>query len=89
MAALELGAGWVPGVLRNVDHLLRSFSRFERAGAEAAACVDRCAASPSRWRNGAELLGPARRDDDPRRLADEPERTSAKSAWAKRLRGRP
>jgi uncharacterized protein len=30
-AAIELGATWVPGLLRNVDHALRSFSRFEPA----------------------------------------------------------
>ena len=30
-AAIELGASWVPGLLRNVDHALRSFSRFEPA----------------------------------------------------------
>ncbi len=29
--AIELGASWVPGMLRNVDHALRSFSRFEPA----------------------------------------------------------
>jgi uncharacterized protein len=28
-AAIELGASWVPGLLRNVDHALRSFSKFE------------------------------------------------------------
>jgi uncharacterized protein len=28
-AAIELGASWVPGMLRNVDHALRSFSKFE------------------------------------------------------------
>jgi predicted TIM-barrel fold metal-dependent hydrolase len=28
-AAIELGATWVPGMLRNVDHALRSFSKFE------------------------------------------------------------
>ena len=28
-AAIELGATWVPGLLRNVDHALRSFSKFE------------------------------------------------------------
>jgi uncharacterized protein len=28
-AAIELGATWVPGLLRNVDHAHRSFSRFE------------------------------------------------------------
>jgi len=33
-AAIELGATWVPGLLRNVDHALRSFSRFEPALAE-------------------------------------------------------
>ncbi len=30
-AAIELGATWVPGLLRNVDHALRSFSKFEPA----------------------------------------------------------
>jgi uncharacterized protein len=30
-AAIELGASWVPGLLRNVDHALRSFSRHEPA----------------------------------------------------------
>ena len=30
-AAIELGAMWVPGLLRNVDHALRSFSKFEPA----------------------------------------------------------
>ncbi|MBV8461782.1 MAG: amidohydrolase family protein, partial [Acidimicrobiales bacterium] len=30
-AAIELGASWVPGLLRNVDHALRSFSKFEPA----------------------------------------------------------
>jgi uncharacterized protein len=30
-AAIELGATWVPGMLRNVDHALRSFSRHEPA----------------------------------------------------------
>jgi predicted TIM-barrel fold metal-dependent hydrolase len=29
--AIELGASWVPGMLRNVDHALRSFSKFEPA----------------------------------------------------------
>jgi predicted TIM-barrel fold metal-dependent hydrolase len=29
--AIELGATWVPGMLRNVDHALRSFSKFEPA----------------------------------------------------------
>ena len=33
-AAIELGATWVPGLLRNVDHAFRSFSRFEPALAE-------------------------------------------------------
>ena len=28
-AAIELGATWVPGLLRNVDHAHRSFSKFE------------------------------------------------------------
>jgi uncharacterized protein len=28
-AAIELGASWVPGLLRNVDHAYRSFSRSE------------------------------------------------------------
>jgi len=28
-AAIELGASWVPGLLRNVDHACRSFSRSE------------------------------------------------------------
>ena len=28
-AAIELGATWVPGMLRNVDHAMRSFSKFE------------------------------------------------------------
>jgi predicted TIM-barrel fold metal-dependent hydrolase len=28
-AAIELGASWVPGMLRNVDHAFRSFSKFE------------------------------------------------------------
>jgi uncharacterized protein len=28
-AAIELGATWVPGMLRNVDHAHRSFSKFE------------------------------------------------------------
>ena len=28
-AAIELGATWVPGLLRNIDHTLRSFSKFE------------------------------------------------------------
>jgi uncharacterized protein len=28
-AAIELGASWVPGLMRNVDHALRSFSRSE------------------------------------------------------------
>ena len=28
-AAIELGASWVPGMLRNLDHAHRSFSRFE------------------------------------------------------------
>jgi predicted TIM-barrel fold metal-dependent hydrolase len=28
-AAIELGATWVPGMLRNVDHAQRSFSKFE------------------------------------------------------------
>jgi uncharacterized protein len=30
-AAIELGATWVPGLLRNVDHAFRSFSKFEPA----------------------------------------------------------
>lgn len=30
-AAIELGASWVPGMLRNLDHAHRSFSRFEPA----------------------------------------------------------
>ncbi len=30
-AAIELGASWVPGLLRNLDHALRAFSRFEPA----------------------------------------------------------
>jgi predicted TIM-barrel fold metal-dependent hydrolase len=30
-AAIELGASWVPGLLRNLDHALRSFSKFEPA----------------------------------------------------------
>ena len=30
-AAIELGRAWVPGLLRNVDHALRSFSKFEPA----------------------------------------------------------
>ncbi len=30
-AAIELGATWVPGMLRNVDHAQRSFSKFEPA----------------------------------------------------------
>jgi predicted TIM-barrel fold metal-dependent hydrolase len=30
-AAIELGATWVPGMLRNVDHAHRSFSKFEPA----------------------------------------------------------
>src|SRR5580692_3863351 len=30
-AAIELGATWVPGLLRNVDHALRSFHKFEPA----------------------------------------------------------
>ena len=30
-AAIELGASWVPGMLRNVDHAFRSFSKFEPA----------------------------------------------------------
>ncbi len=30
-AAIELGASWVPGLLRNVDHALRSFAKFEPA----------------------------------------------------------
>jgi len=30
-AAIELGATWVPGLLRNVDHAVRSFARFEPA----------------------------------------------------------
>jgi predicted TIM-barrel fold metal-dependent hydrolase len=30
-AAIELGATWVPGLLRNVDHALRSFVKFEPA----------------------------------------------------------
>jgi predicted TIM-barrel fold metal-dependent hydrolase len=30
-AAIELGATWVPGLLRNVDHACRSFSKFEPA----------------------------------------------------------
>ncbi len=29
--AIELGASWVPGLLRNVDHAVRSFARFEPA----------------------------------------------------------
>lgn len=29
--AIELGASWVPGMLRNVDHAFRSFSKFEPA----------------------------------------------------------
>jgi predicted TIM-barrel fold metal-dependent hydrolase len=28
-AAIELGASWVPALLRNVDHALRSFAKFE------------------------------------------------------------
>ncbi len=28
-AAIELGASWVPGMLRNLDHAHRSFSKFE------------------------------------------------------------
>jgi predicted TIM-barrel fold metal-dependent hydrolase len=28
-AAIELGASWVPGLLRNLDHAHRSFSKFE------------------------------------------------------------
>jgi predicted TIM-barrel fold metal-dependent hydrolase len=28
-AAIELGATWVPGLLRNVDHAYRNFSKFE------------------------------------------------------------
>jgi predicted TIM-barrel fold metal-dependent hydrolase len=28
-AAIELGANWVPGMLRNLDHAHRSFSKFE------------------------------------------------------------
>jgi predicted TIM-barrel fold metal-dependent hydrolase len=30
-AAIELGATWVPGLLRNLDHAHRSFSKFEPA----------------------------------------------------------
>jgi predicted TIM-barrel fold metal-dependent hydrolase len=30
-AAIELGATWVPGLLRNVDHAHRNFSKFEPA----------------------------------------------------------
>ena len=30
-AAIELGASWVPGMLRNLDHAHRSFSKFEPA----------------------------------------------------------
>jgi predicted TIM-barrel fold metal-dependent hydrolase len=30
-AAIELGATWVPGLLRNVDHAHRSFAKFEPA----------------------------------------------------------
>ena len=30
-AAIELGASWVPGMLRNVDHAHRSFAKFEPA----------------------------------------------------------
>jgi uncharacterized protein len=30
-AAIELGASWVPGMLRNLDHAQRSFSKFEPA----------------------------------------------------------
>ena len=30
-AAIELGATWVPGLRRNVDHAFRSFSKFEPA----------------------------------------------------------
>ena len=29
--AIELGASWVPGLLRNLDHALRSFHKFEPA----------------------------------------------------------
>ena len=40
-AAIELGATWVPGMLRNLDHAHRSFAKFEPAAAGARRCCRR------------------------------------------------
>ena len=55
-AAIELGATWVPGLLRNVDHAHRSFAKFEpllqalAAAARRSTSAARCASRRSRSR---------------------------------------